>query len=67
MEVCWMWVTGKVSMMMIRGPNGQIFGQISAQNLSKILDVLVKVWTRHPKKRVFATNPGSRQKRVNAT
>ena len=50
-----------------RGPNSQFFGQISAQNLSKIRNVWVKVWTRHPKKRVFATNPDSRQKRVNAT
>ena len=50
-----------------RGLSDQFFGQISAQNLSKIRNVWVKVWTRHPKKSVFATNPDSRQKRVNAT
>ena len=35
-----------------RGPNGQFFGQISAQNLNKILNVWVKVWTKHLKKRI---------------
>ena len=38
-----------------RGPNRQFFGQISAQILSKILNVWVEVWTKHLQKRVFAT------------
>ena len=50
-----------------RGPNHQFFGQISAQILSKIFNVWVKAWTKHFKKRVFATKPDLRQKRVDAT
>ena len=33
-----------------RGLNRQYFGQISAQNLSKILNVWVKVWTKQTQK-----------------
>ena len=39
-----------------RGLSRQFFVQISAQNLSPILNVWVKVWTKQTKKkRVFAT------------
>ena len=44
------WIFLNVYFVCIRGPSRQIFGQISAQNLSKILNVCVKVWTKQTQK-----------------
>ena len=38
----------------IRGPKSQFFEQISAQNLSKILNVWVKVWTKQTQKNALS-------------
>ena len=38
----------------LRGLSRQFFGQISAQNLSKILNVWVKVWTKQTQKNALS-------------